>query len=175
MTTIRPKSATWIILALLPLMIIGCQLGSEPQPAPRPLPPPTPTLEERRIQTPTDFGGNTRVVDGDIHVWHVPRCPPVPPATWVASDHSDRPALRVSPVPERGRFRQRLSRTRLPLRRRPEAIHTSAGGRLPHGAHPRPHGVPLNGILLYQCNHELVVNPTHRSCRGACELCPDQS
>ena len=85
MTTIRPKSATWIILALLPLMIIGCQLGSEPQPAPRPLPPPTPTLEERRIQTPTDFGGNTRVVDGDIHVWHVPRCPPVPPATWVAS------------------------------------------------------------------------------------------
>ena len=56
-------------------------------PAPkRPPPsPPTPTLEERRIQTPTDYGYNTRVVDGDIHVWHVPHCRPVPPATFVAS------------------------------------------------------------------------------------------
>ena len=45
---------------------------------------PTPTLEERRNQTPTDFGYNTRVVDGDLHVWHVPHCPPVPPATFVA-------------------------------------------------------------------------------------------
>ena len=51
----------------------------------RPPPPPTPTEEERRIQTPTDFGTNTRVVDGDIHVWHAPTCPPVPPAAWVAS------------------------------------------------------------------------------------------
>ncbi|MCE2458489.1 MAG: hypothetical protein J4G14_11850 [Dehalococcoidia bacterium] len=49
-----------------------------------PPPPPTPTLEERRLQTPTDFGSNTRVVDGDIQVWHVPHCPPVPPASWVA-------------------------------------------------------------------------------------------
>ena len=49
-----------------------------------PPPPPTPTLEERRVQTPTDFGYNTRVVDGDIHVWHAPHCPPVPPATFVA-------------------------------------------------------------------------------------------
>ena len=54
-------------------------------PIKRPLPPPTPTLEERRIQTPTDYGYNTRVVDGDIHVWHAPHCPPVPPATFVAS------------------------------------------------------------------------------------------
>ena len=46
---------------------------------------PTPTLEERAVQTPTDFGYNTRVVDGDIHVWHAPHCPPVPPATFVAS------------------------------------------------------------------------------------------
>lgn len=51
----------------------------------RPPSPPTPTLEERRVQTPTDFGYNTRVVDGDIHVWHVPHCPPVPPATFIAS------------------------------------------------------------------------------------------
>jgi len=50
-----------------------------------PPPPPTPTLEERRVQTPTDFGYNTRVVDSDIHVWHAPHCPPVPPAEFVAS------------------------------------------------------------------------------------------
>ena len=50
-----------------------------------PPPPPTPTLEERRVQTPTDYGYNTRVVDGDIHVWHRPHCRPVPPATFVAS------------------------------------------------------------------------------------------
>ena len=54
-------------------------------PARRPPPPPTPTLEERRVQTPTDFGYNTRIVDGDVHVWHAPHCPPVPPATFVAS------------------------------------------------------------------------------------------
>ena len=56
-----------------------------PAPAPTPALPPTPTQEERRIQTPTDFGSNTRIVAGDIHVWHAPTCPPVPPATWVAS------------------------------------------------------------------------------------------
>ena len=57
-----------------------------PAPAPTapPLPAPTPTLEERRVQTPIDSGYNTRVVDGDIQVWHVPHCPPVPPASWVA-------------------------------------------------------------------------------------------
>lgn len=56
-----------------------------PMPASPPLPPPTPTLEERRVQTPTNFGYNTRVVDSDIHVWHAPHCPPVPPAEFVAS------------------------------------------------------------------------------------------
>ena len=55
-----------------------------PEPRSMPLAPPTPTLEERRVQTPTDFGYNTRVVDRDIHVWHAPHCPPVPPATFVA-------------------------------------------------------------------------------------------
>ena len=50
-----------------------------------PLPAPTPTLEERAVQTPMDLGYNTRVVYGDIHVWHAPHCPPVPPATFVAS------------------------------------------------------------------------------------------
>lgn len=56
-----------------------------PAPTAAPLPAPTPTLEERRVQTPTDFRYNTRVVDGDIHVWHAPHCPPVPPATFVSS------------------------------------------------------------------------------------------
>ena len=55
------------------------------KPTDRPPAAPTPTLEERRNQTPTDFGYNTRVLDGNIHVWHVPHCPPVPPATFVAS------------------------------------------------------------------------------------------
>ena len=66
---------------------------SAPLPAPTsvplrasvPLSPPTPTLEERAVQTPTDFGYNTRVVADDIHVWHAPHCPPVPPAIFVAS------------------------------------------------------------------------------------------
>ena len=55
-----------------------------PAPAPTAPPAPTTTDEQRRIQTPTNFGTNTRVVDGDIHVWHIPTCPPAPPATWVA-------------------------------------------------------------------------------------------
>ena len=55
-----------------------------PLPAPTAPPAPTPTDEQRRIQTPMNFGSNTRIVDGDIHVWHIPTCPPVPPATWVA-------------------------------------------------------------------------------------------
>ena len=56
-----------------------------PPPTSVPLSPPTPTLEERAVQTPTDFGYNTRVVADDIHVWHAPHCPPVPPAIFVAS------------------------------------------------------------------------------------------
>ncbi len=56
-----------------------------PAPAPTAPPAPTPTLEERRVQTPMDLQYNTRVVDGDIHVWHAPHCPPVPPATFVSS------------------------------------------------------------------------------------------
>ena len=83
-----------VLLALcLLLVIVAC---AQPSPAPTPIPPATPlpaptappaptrTDEQRRIQTPTNFGINTRVVDGDIHVWHIPTCPLVPPATWVA-------------------------------------------------------------------------------------------
>lgn len=62
-------------------------LPTPQQPTPeikRPLLPPTPTLEERKFQLPTDFGNNTKTVADDIHVWCVPTCPPVPPATFVA-------------------------------------------------------------------------------------------
>ena len=62
----------------------GTAVAEDPT-AQRPPLPPTPTREEREVQTPTEYGNNTRIVDGDIHVWYVPTCPPVPPATWVAS------------------------------------------------------------------------------------------
>ena len=62
----------------------GTAVAEQPT-AQRPPLPRTPIQEEREVQTPTDYGNNTRVVDGDIHVWYVPTCPPVPPATWVAS------------------------------------------------------------------------------------------
>ena len=75
------------------LLLLAVAARAEPPPpatpvppatAAPPLPPPTPTDEQRRIQTPMNFGYNTRVVDGDLHVWHAPHCPPVPPATFVA-------------------------------------------------------------------------------------------
>ena len=77
-----------IILALLSLMIIGCQLGpveqpaSTPLPTAAPLPPPTPTLEERRMPVGAKIGNNTKALDGDLHVWYIP-CGNQP-ATWVA-------------------------------------------------------------------------------------------
>ena len=104
--TTRIGTTTSLVVSLFLLAVIACaetpaspapartDAAVEVQPSPEPTssavkrpppPPPTPTLEERRIQTPTDFGYNTRVVDRDIHVWHRPHCPPVPPATFVAS------------------------------------------------------------------------------------------
>ena len=53
-------------------------------PAATPLPPPTRFPAASGVQVPGNFGYNTRVVDEDIHVWHAPHCPPVPPATFVA-------------------------------------------------------------------------------------------
>ncbi|MCY4653988.1 MAG: hypothetical protein OXC95_12595 [Dehalococcoidia bacterium] len=85
--------AGFLIGSLLLVAVIACVETrvpstpippATPAPAPTVPPAPTPTDEQRRIQTPTNFGTNTRVVDGDIHVWHIPTCPPVPPATWVA-------------------------------------------------------------------------------------------
>ena len=48
----------------------------------RPALPPTPTLEEWRAQTSTEYVKSTKIVDGDIHVWHAP-CPSGRPAIWV--------------------------------------------------------------------------------------------
>lgn len=67
--------------SFLLLPAVACAVATAPAAPP---PAPTPTDEERKVQTPTDFGNNTRVVDGDMHVWYVPTCPPVPPATFVA-------------------------------------------------------------------------------------------
>ena len=75
-----------LVATSLLLTVVACgETSVSPTPTSVPLPPPTPTLEERAVQTPTDFGYNTRVVADDIHVWHAPHCPPVPPATFVAS------------------------------------------------------------------------------------------
>ena len=82
-------SAALLATSLLPV-IVAC---AEPPPPATPIPPatplpaptvPPPTDEQRRIQTPMKFGNNTRIVYGELHVWHIPTCPPVPPATWVA-------------------------------------------------------------------------------------------
>ena len=67
--------------SLLLLTAAACAASTTPAAPP---PAPTPSDQEREVQTPTDFGNNTRVVDGDMHVWYVPTCPPVPPATFVA-------------------------------------------------------------------------------------------
>ena len=86
-------AAALLVGSLLLVVVIACSdtrvpstpiPPATPLPAPTAPPAPTPTDEQRRIQTPMNFGTNTRVVDGDIHVWHIPTCPPVPPATWVA-------------------------------------------------------------------------------------------
>ena len=49
-----------------------------------PIPTSVPALEGKVVQTPADTGYNTRVVDGDIHVWHAPDCPRINSAEWVA-------------------------------------------------------------------------------------------
>ena len=86
-------TAAFLVGSLLMVVAIACVETpvpstpippATPAPAPTAPPAPTPTDDQRRIQTPTNFGTDTRVVDGDIHVWHIPTCPPVPPATWVA-------------------------------------------------------------------------------------------
>ena len=76
----------WLAVNLSLLASLACaETTVSPTPTWPPLPAPPPTLVAGSVQTPTDFGYNTRVIDGDIHVWHAPHCPPVPPAEFVAS------------------------------------------------------------------------------------------
>ena len=56
MITIRVISSTWLILVLVPLMIIGCQLGIGAQPAPTP--PPSYAPASKYTNT-TSYSGTT--------------------------------------------------------------------------------------------------------------------
>ena len=73
MTATRVTPAALIILVLLPLMIIGCQLGLGAQPPALPAP---------------DMGAtdsDQKIVDGYLHVGYTPPCERIPrPAEWVA-------------------------------------------------------------------------------------------
>ena len=31
-----------------------------------------------------NWGNNTKILDGDLHVWYIP-CPPGPPVAWIAA------------------------------------------------------------------------------------------
>ena len=85
-----------MILAILPLMITGCQLGLGAQPAPTPQPPATPLLPvPPSANTPTPFEiklqstprkvALTKVIDGYLNVRYLPPCEIVrSPAEWVA-------------------------------------------------------------------------------------------
>ena len=75
MATIRLTSAKWLILALLPLMMVGCRLGIGTQPAAPPPPPPLPT--------PT--ANDQKIIDGHLQVNYIPTCAlSSVPFTWVA-------------------------------------------------------------------------------------------
>lgn len=120
--TLRVQSAVWLALVVLSLVVVGCQWEIGTRVAPTPIPPATPTLEERRVQTGPEIGNNTKVIEGNLHIWYIP-CPqnPPPPFEWVApisvTDLSDGSkvylnrdgTLRESPKPryksEEGRIR----------------------------------------------------------------------
>ena len=136
MTAYRRQSGTAavasLIMLLLPLMLLGCQLGLGAQPAPNPILPPTPTLEERRVQTGPEIGNNTKVIEGNLHVWYIP-CPqdPSPPFEWVApisvTDLNDGSkvylnrdgTLKASPKPN---YKTEEGRTRLEAALKDDAI-----------------------------------------------------
>ena len=103
MATIRlTSSSVWLLLALLPIMVIGCQLGIGSQVAPTPMQPATPlppstpapgtplpaatlTPFEVKLQSVPRSMELTKVIDGYLHVRYLPPCEIVPsPAEWVA-------------------------------------------------------------------------------------------
>ena len=53
MATMRPKPSVWLLLALLPLMVIGCQFGIGSQHTPSPAPPSTPLPPDTPVPPPT--------------------------------------------------------------------------------------------------------------------------
>ena len=72
MITMRQTSSKWLILALLPLMIIGCQMGIGAYSATPPSTPQPPPM------------GQTKVIDGFLEVWYKP-CERGPsPFDWVS-------------------------------------------------------------------------------------------
>ena len=95
--TTRVPTAVWLATLLLPLMVVGCQLGFEgraaatPMPPATPLPPVppsanTPTPLEEKLQSAPRSMELTKVIDGYLHVRYLPPCEIVPsPAEWVAS------------------------------------------------------------------------------------------
>ena len=91
-----------MIIALMPLMIAGCQVGVGARAAPTPMPPATPlppatpapgtplpgvspVAEERQYPMRRLIVGDTKVIEGYLSVEYFPLCEPVPrPAEWVA-------------------------------------------------------------------------------------------
>ena len=72
-----------MLLALLPLMTIGCQLGLGAQPAPTPQPPATPLPPSAPSAGATS--SDQKLVDGYLYVEYVPPCAlRSAPAEWVA-------------------------------------------------------------------------------------------
>ena len=73
MTTTRVTSSTWVILVLVPLMIVGCQLGIGEEPAVPPAP---------------DMGAtdsDQKIIGEYLQVRYTPPCERIPrPAEWVA-------------------------------------------------------------------------------------------
>ena len=69
----RMRVEAWLVIVILPLMMVGCQLGIGGEADATP----TPAIGET--------GSNEKLIDGYLHVWYIP-CPqePPPPFDWVA-------------------------------------------------------------------------------------------
>ena len=96
---IRTVAIILLILALLPPMTMGCQLGIGAQPTSTPIPPVTPlppatplppsaatlTPFETKLKSAPRSMELTKIIDGYLHVRYLPPCEIVPsPAEWVA-------------------------------------------------------------------------------------------
>ena len=106
--TTRERSAVWLVMALLPLMMVGCQLGFGARPAATPIPPATPLPAlPPSPSTPTPFEKTLqstgmrsmekeKVLDGNLHVRYLPPCERIPSSSRMGgADHIDGPAFRI--------------------------------------------------------------------------------